>query len=155
MLIRSGTASLCVDVLGNDRTPVLLLHGLGGTRLSWLELPRTLAQSRRVIVPDLRGCGDSERGTEPYTFAVLASDAVAVLDALKIERCHLVGHSLGGVVAQELLTAHNARCASAVLISTSSRVGEAATAGWLRLADSVERRGFGSAGIRRCARILR
>jgi pimeloyl-ACP methyl ester carboxylesterase len=104
-----------------------------------------LARSRRVIVPELRGCGESERGAEPYSFAVLAGDAVAVLDALSVAKCHVVGHSLGGVVAQELLTLHSERCASAVLISTSSRVGEAAATGWLRLADSVERRGFESA----------
>jgi pimeloyl-ACP methyl ester carboxylesterase len=144
MRIRSGTASLSVDVLEGAGTPVLLVHGLGGSRVTWLELPRSLARSRRVIAPDLRGCGDSERGAEPYSFALLATDAIAVLDALNVDRCHVLGHSLGGVVAQELLTTHNERLISAVLISTSSRVGAAAAGGWLRLADTVERRGFGS-----------
>jgi len=134
-----------IDTRGNGELPILLLHGLGGTHAAWGDIPGLLARSRRAIAPDLRGCGASERGRGPYTLPNLAQDCLAILDALGVRRCHLVGHSLGGVIAQELLTAAPARCASAVLVSTSSRVGETASAAWRKLADNVERRGLGSA----------
>jgi len=91
---------------------------------------------------DLRGSGESSLGQEPLSFALLAADAVAVLDAASIERAHIIGHSLGGVVTQELLVGHPERVASAILVSTSSKVGDAAAKGWLRLADVVETRGL-------------
>jgi pimeloyl-ACP methyl ester carboxylesterase len=145
MRIPRGTASLSADVFGSTGVPALLLHGLGGTRAAWRDIPRALARSRRVIVPDLRGCGESTLGREDYSFETLALDAIAFLDALAIDRCHVVGHSLGGVIAQQLLVSYNARFASAVLVSTSSRVGEKAAATWLRLADTVAAKGLSSA----------
>jgi 3-oxoadipate enol-lactonase len=142
--IRVGGTQLNVQMLGESGVPVLLLHGLGGSHASWGSIPRLLARSRRVVCPDLRGCGESELGDAPYSLALLARDCIAVLDALAVNRCHVIGHSLGGVVAQELLTGAPGRFASAVLVSTSSRVGQAASEGWRRLADSVEKRGLGS-----------
>jgi len=120
----------------------MLLHGLGGGSRCWPGIAEGLAVTRRVLVPDLRGCGRSSGEPSPYSLDLLADDVVAVLDHLGLERCHLVGHSLGGVVAQNVLTRHNRRCASAVLVSTSSRVGDKAAASWSRLADAVERDGL-------------
>ncbi len=125
--------------------PVLLLHGLGGSSESWLEIPQRLAATHQVVAPDLRGCGRSELGTEPLTLSLLAHDQVAVLDALGARTCHLVGHSFGGVVAQELLTTFPDRIRSAVLVSTSSRVGDAASKAWLRVAAAAEERGLANA----------
>ncbi|MEE8311337.1 MAG: alpha/beta hydrolase [Candidatus Binatia bacterium] len=121
---------------------MLLIHGLGGSRAAWPGVAAPLAATHRVIGMDLRGSGESPLGDEPLSFAVLAADAIAVLDAVSIEKAHVIGHSLGGVVTQELLVGHPGRVASAVLVSTSSRVGEAAAKGWLRLADVVETRGL-------------
>jgi pimeloyl-ACP methyl ester carboxylesterase len=76
-------------------------------------------------------------------FPQLARDSIRVLDHAGVSRCHVVGHSLGGVIAQELLTsASGERVTSAVLVSTSSKVGEKAAKGWRRLADVVEARGL-------------
>jgi len=122
--------------------PLLLLHGLGGSTKSWSDVAPFLAKTRRVIACDLRGCGRSERGNVPLGFSELAGDVLAVLDQAGVERCHVVGHSLGGVVAQELLTQSGSRFISGVLVSTSSKVGEKATQGWRRLAEVVESRGL-------------
>jgi 3-oxoadipate enol-lactonase len=138
----SGSARLFADTQGTSGSVVVLLHGLGGSRHAWCHIPRELSGSHRVITPDLRGCGDSDRGTEPYSFDLLAGDLLAILDALDVPLCHIVGHSLGGVLAQHLLTAHQDRCASAVLVSTSSRVGDKAAIAWRRLADIVETKGL-------------
>ena len=145
MLVDAHDATLHVDVAGENDPPIILLHGLGGSRLTWAAVAPGLAAARRVVSVDLRGCGKSERGNAPYTLDLLADDVVRVLEAIGATQCHVVGHSLGGVVAQSLLTRHGSRCLSAVLISTSSRVGEKASAGWSRLADVVETRGLSDA----------
>ena len=138
----SGSARLFADTLGDSGSAVVLLHGLGGSRHAWCHIPRELSRSHRVITPDLRGCGDSERGAETYSFGLLAQDLLAILDASDTRVCHIVGHSLGGVIAQHFLTRHQDRCASAVLVSTSSRVGEKAAVSWRRLADIVAAKGL-------------
>jgi 3-oxoadipate enol-lactonase len=125
---------------GSD--PVLLLHGLGGCHRSWQPLDQDLASTHRVMSLDLRGCGRSEAGRLPLSLDLLADDCVALLDHLNIEAAHVVGHSLGGVVAQNLLVRHNQRLLSTVLVSTSSRLNPEATRMWRRLADMVEQRGL-------------
>src|SRR5205085_11844327 len=92
----------------------------------------------RVVVPDLRGCGDSTRGSAAYTLARAADDLQAVAEAVGLERYVAVGHSLGGVLVEELLSRCDRSLAGAVLISTSSRLSEKATQNWRRIADSVE-----------------
>ena len=86
--------------------PIVLIHGLGGSLASWGAIPTALARERRVAVVDLRGCGRSERGSAAITIATLADDVAAVIAHLAAGRCHIVGHSLGGVVAQDLLVRH-------------------------------------------------
>lgn len=143
MWARSTDAELYYEDRGDGPgAPLLLLHGLGGSTRSWSDVVPFLETHRRTLVSDLRGCGRSERGALPLDFQQLAKDALRVLDEAGVPRCHVVGHSLGGVVAQELLTASNERVASAILVSTSSKVGEKAAKGWRRLADVVEARGL-------------
>jgi len=130
-----------VDVLGTGGPPILLVHGLGGSSRTWSALAPLLAACTRVIVPDLRGCGQSDRGTAAYTLSQVADDLARVLEALAAPPCVAVGHSLGGVIVQDLLVRHPSAIAAAVLISTSSRLNEKATASWQRIADAVEANG--------------
>jgi pimeloyl-ACP methyl ester carboxylesterase len=82
--------------------PVLCLHGLGGTKASFLPTLAALAPSHRVIAIDLPGFGESDKPVAaPYDAAWFARASVALLDALEIERAHLVGNSMGGRVAIE------------------------------------------------------
>lgn len=131
-----------VDCFGESGPAIVLVHGLGGSRRTWSELAPLLASEARVVVPDLRGCGGTSRGTSPWTLAQAADDIAGVAAALGLGRYVLVGHSLGGVIAQELLTRHRPEIAGAVLISTSSRLSAKATENWLRLADTVLQRGI-------------
>ncbi len=142
MWIENQSARLYADLSGNKLPSVVLVHGLGGSRLSWGNISADLAAERRVLAVDLRGCGRSERGSGSYSLDLAADDIVSLIDALDEERVHLVGHSLGGVVCQNLLIRHSDRCRSAVLVSTSSRVGDQARRNWRRLAESVERQGL-------------
>src|SRR5205823_13592190 len=74
--------------------------------------------SHRSIAPDARGVGASDAPPPPYTTRGMADDALAVLDALGVQRAHVVGLSLGGAVAQEIALAHPERVRSLALLST-------------------------------------
>ena len=101
-----------------DGPPLLLLHGLGGSHDDWRRQFPAFSRDYRVIAPDLRGFGDSER-QEPFTIAQHARDAVGLLDALGVGRAHVVGLSMGGAVAMELALAEPGRVAGLVLANTA------------------------------------
>ncbi|MCL6303019.1 alpha/beta fold hydrolase [Streptomyces kronopolitis] len=103
--------------------PLLLVMGAQATGVGWPEpLVDALAEHHRVIRYDHRDTGRSTWAFEerPYRIADLATDVRAVLDGLGIGRAHLVGMSLGGMLAQMVLADHPDRCLSATLIGTSA-----------------------------------
>ena len=82
--------------------PLLLVAGIPAVASDWAPLAERLSSSRRTIAYDNRGSGSSGTTPAPYTTAGLAADAVALLDALGVERADVFGMSLGGMIAQEL-----------------------------------------------------
>lgn len=101
-----------------DGPTVLLLEGLGYGRWMWRWLTEELAGEYEVIRPDNRGTGGSDAPEGPYSIAELAADAAAVLDDHGVDRAHVCGASMGGMIAQEL-TLTDERVASLVLLCTS------------------------------------
>jgi pimeloyl-ACP methyl ester carboxylesterase len=99
--------------------PLLLIHGLGYARWGWEPVVDPLARSFDVLLFDNRGIGDSEAPPGPYTADELAGDAVQVLDEAGVERAHVLGTSLGGMVAQELALAQPHRLDRLVLACTT------------------------------------
>jgi pimeloyl-ACP methyl ester carboxylesterase len=101
--------------------PVLMLHGLGGTKASFLPTVGALAaEGRRVIALDLPGFGDSAKPIGGRYDAPFFADAVlALMDALELERSDIVGHSLGGRVALEVVFEAPERFGRAVLMTPS------------------------------------
>src|SRR5690349_5712752 len=100
--------------------PVLLLHGLGATKASFLPTVAALAGDFRVYAIDLPGFGDSVMPVgAPYDAAYFARAAAATLDALGVERAHVVGNSMGGRVALELGFEHPARTGRLALLAPS------------------------------------
>lgn len=93
--------------------PLLLVQGMSGTHLSWGEpFPRVLREGGlQTIAYDHRGVGHSGRveSDQPFTIAELADDAAALLDVLGLESAHVLGASMGGMVAQELALRHPGR----------------------------------------------
>jgi pimeloyl-ACP methyl ester carboxylesterase len=98
--------------------PVLLVHGFTASiETSWIDtgvLP-DLARDHRVIALDLRGHGKSDKPPDPRAYEELGMDLIRLLDHLGIERAHVVGYSLGGIIVAKLLTSHPERFLSAVL----------------------------------------
>lgn len=97
--------------------PVLLIAGLGRDRRMW-EAQHALSARFRVITFDNRGVGGSSKPSGPYTAAMLAEDAAGLLDALELDRVHVVGASLGGLIAQELALSRPWRVARLALLCT-------------------------------------
>lgn len=83
--------------------PAIAIHGLGATKASFLATVAALAERHRVIAIDLPGFGDSDKPVgAPYDARWFATAVVQLLDALELERAHLIGNSLGGRVALEV-----------------------------------------------------
>ena len=145
-IVRDGLR-LAFDVSGPgadaDDVPVVLLHGLGFTRRSW-KAQREILGGRCVVTPDLRGFGDSQMPSDDYDMAALAGDLEAVRVALGAETIDLVGHSMGGMVAQSYVLAHPERVRSLMLASTTSHNGKRASA-FARAMSELSREGFDAA----------
>jgi pimeloyl-ACP methyl ester carboxylesterase len=108
-----------VDIGEGDDTPVLFVHGLSGQWQNWLENIPRIAEERRVIAPDLPGHGRSEMPQEKISTQGYARSLKGLLDALEIDRVHVVGNSLGGFVAAELVVEFPERVDRLVLVSAA------------------------------------
>jgi 3-oxoadipate enol-lactonase len=105
---RVGEIELSYERTGSG--PALLaINGMSGTQLSWGEpFLASLRESFEVIAYDHRGVGESSPLEAPFTIAELARDAAGLLDALQVDSAHVLGISMGGMVAQELALAERA-----------------------------------------------
>ncbi|MEU0821015.1 alpha/beta fold hydrolase [Streptomyces mirabilis] len=100
--------------------PVLLLHGIGRSLEDWAPQYPRLAQGHRLIALDLPGFGFSARSPEPTTLKVLARGVIDTLDTLGEQRpLHVLGNSLGGAIAQQLLVLDPERVAGLVLVNSA------------------------------------
>ena len=127
---------LAYTVTGDEKgTPVILIHGLTDGRVSWSQVAPALAKKGyRVYVPELRGNGKTDKPIEESAYAVkeLTNDIAAFIDKLELKKPHIVGHSLGAFVAQELSILHADKIASITLIGSGAAVDETnATIDWL------------------------
>jgi 3-oxoadipate enol-lactonase len=100
--------------------PLILIHGIGASRYSWDGLIRHLRGEFRCISYDLRGHGLSPRPAPPYTLDDLVEDLEALRRELHIERAHVVGHSLGGMVGPAYARRYPERVLSLGLYSTAA-----------------------------------
>ena len=105
--------------LGEGGTPLVLVHGFGGDLNNWLFNQPALAAERRVIALDLPGHGESGKHLHSGDAKELSQAVLDLLDHLKLERVHLAGHSMGGLVSLTVADQAPARVASLTLIASA------------------------------------
>jgi pimeloyl-ACP methyl ester carboxylesterase len=131
--VTSGGVGLQVWVDGpDDAPPLLLLHGWPETHLCWEAVAPRLSDRFRLLMPDLRGFGNSDmpEGTDAYSLRVVTADVLAILHHFGVTRAGVVGHDFGGVVAWTLGTFAPASVSGMVIMCSPHplRMREAAIA---------------------------
>lgn len=120
-MIQVGEVALAVAESGVGGHPLLLLHGFTGAKEDFTPWLDALAdRGFHAVAPDHRGHGDSDKPDDEaaYSLDLFAADALALADVLGFGRFHLIGHSMGGMVAQHLVLAAPQRVESLVLMDT-------------------------------------
>ncbi|SIN91557.1 alpha/beta fold hydrolase [Fibrobacter sp. UWB11] len=123
-------------VTGDEKgAPVILIHGLVDGRVSWSQVaPQLAKKGYRVYVPELRGNGKTDKPIEESAYSIkeLAKDIAAFIDKLELNKPHIVGHSFGSFVAQELSISYADKIGSITLIGSAASVDKKnATIDWL------------------------
>ncbi|MFH1407352.1 MAG: alpha/beta hydrolase [Candidatus Omnitrophota bacterium] len=117
--VKLNTISLYYEIHGRGH-PVLLISGLNSDNASWAGVYGKLAKHFRVIVFDNRGSGRSDTSKKKYSIRKMADDAIGLLEHLEIKKCHVIGHSMGGYIAQELAIYYPERVGKLILAATAS-----------------------------------
>jgi 3-oxoadipate enol-lactonase len=117
-LVENRGAKIYWDEQGQGE-PVLLIMGLGWASNMWHRTRPVLAARYRTIAFDNRGAGRSDTPPGPYSIALLASDAAAVLDAAGVESADVLGASMGGMISQEFALQYPKRVHSLILGCTA------------------------------------
>jgi 3-oxoadipate enol-lactonase len=139
--IKSADAEISYWTLG-DGPPVVLLHPFPANHEFWLPVAESLATRYRLIMPDLRGHGESEIGEGPALMEKHAADLANVMDAADVGRAPLIGVSIGGYALFEFWRRHRGRVAALALCNTKAAADNPeARAGRLQAANDVLDRG--------------
>jgi len=117
--ISSGDAEVCFEVAGSG-PPVILLHPFPVCREFWIPVAEFLSSRYFLIMPDLRGHGDSELGEGPATMAKHAADVARIMSASGVDRASIIGASIGGYVIFELWRQIRQRISALVLCNTKA-----------------------------------
>jgi 3-oxoadipate enol-lactonase len=141
----------CVD--GPDNAPaIVLVNSLGTDLRMWNPQIALLSHSLRVVRFDCRGHGNSDVPHGPYTIEQFGRDLLALLDTLQIERAHLCGLSLGGMITLWVASQYPERVASAIFANTAARIGTQEI--WGTRIDAVRTGGMGAVRDTVLARFL-
>lgn len=123
MIDIAGTTFRVVREGPKGATPLLFSNSLGASLEMWDHQAAFFSKTHRVIRYDVRGHGESSCPPGPYSLAMLAQDALRILDALHVHKADWVGCSMGGMVGMHLLTHHRERIGKAVLGNTAAFMG--------------------------------
>lgn len=123
MIVDTGDVKLFVQRSGAGE-PLILLHGLGMSSALWKNQAPVFSRHFHTVAVDLRGFGQSSRPDGPgdYAIDILAEDIAVLIERLELGRCHVLGTSMGGFIAQALALARPDLCRSLVLCHTAPRM---------------------------------
>ncbi len=107
------------ETFGASGEPLVLISGLGYDRWQWHKMVPGLAEHFTVAVFDNRGVGQTDKPAGPYTAQMLAEDTAELIAALGYGRAHVMGHSMGGYIAQALALSHPEKIDKLILASTN------------------------------------
>ncbi len=142
--IRANGHHLSCQLTGPEEAEtVCLSHSLACSGIMWDPQMPVLSERFRVLRYDVRGHGGSEATPGPYTLDLLGDDAIAMLDALEIERVHWVGLSMGGMIGQNLALRYPQRLRSLLLCDTLSVISQAAQPVWADRIETAASEGMG------------
>src|SRR5689334_22168161 len=111
--VAAGALSFWVEQ-GGSGPPLVLIAGLGYASWCWLELRQQLGDSCALTAFDNRGTGRTDKPAGPYSIELLADDVAALLRFLHLDSAHVLGHSMGGYIAQTFALRHPERVRSLV-----------------------------------------
>lgn len=152
--IQLQDVSLYFEDLGAG-DPVLLLHGLGSSGQDWEHVVPRLAARYRVIVPDVRGHGRSDKPPGPYGVPLFAQDVAALCERLGLTRVHIVGLSMGGMIAFQLAVVRPELVRSLVIVNSGPDMVPRTLRFWLAINTRLGiLRLLGRRGPRTLARLL-
>jgi len=115
--INIGNLKIAYTLSGNG-PPIVLLHGWMCNRNFWKEQIQFLSKTYQVLAPDFRGHGDSDIPEGEYTIERLSDDLYKIIKRLTINKAVVVGHSMGGMVAQQFCVSHVEYVSGLILVST-------------------------------------
>ena len=116
--IRANEIELYYEIHGAGR-PLVLISGIGYTLWQWHKMVPFLEKHFQVITFDNRGVGQSDKPAGPYTAQMLAKDTAGLLDSLRIQKAVVMGHSMGGFIAQAMILDHPVKVEKLILASTN------------------------------------
>lgn len=114
-----GDISLCYKIQGKGK-PLIAVTGFASAQNTFFMLARKFARHYRVVTFDNRGIGASDKPAGPYTMDMMAGDALGLMDVLGIDRAHILGGSMGGMIAQHIAIDHPQKVDRLVLFNTSA-----------------------------------
>ena len=121
----------------------MLVHGLGGTGAAvWKNQAEELARNFRVVVPDLRGAGESPKPPGPYSLQDFVDDLQGLVERLRLAPAALVGHSFGGSIVLEYAAKHPDGLSAVVAVGAPTELPEQNREGMRARAETVEREGM-------------
>jgi 3-oxoadipate enol-lactonase len=142
MYVQANGSRFFVHTAGaHDAPAVLLIHSLTADHTAWAPQIPLLAERFHVIAVDIRGHGQSSATPPPYSMDLLADDMAGILEKLEITKAHVVGLSIGGMIAQALALNHPDHVHSLVLAATASEMNADRAQVWQDRISAVQRDG--------------
>jgi 3-oxoadipate enol-lactonase len=138
--VKVSDIEMYYECLGEGE-PVVLVTGYGADLFAWALQAPELSQNYKVYMMDNRGVGDTDKPDGPYTIKMMADDLAGFFDSVGIEKGHLVGHSMGGMISQQFALDNPDRLRSLTLASTTCRVPKGADMLLMLWTDILEKLG--------------